>query len=54
MVSIDFQRRNLLTEPVSCPDLVTLAGTDGRVIDLWRVWAGRTEYGQDWHIPLAG
>ncbi|MGB9281345.1 MAG: FtsK/SpoIIIE domain-containing protein [Pseudonocardiaceae bacterium] len=54
VVSIDFQRRNLLTDPVSCPDLATLGGLDGRAIDLRRVWAGRTEYGQDWHIPLAG
>jgi S-DNA-T family DNA segregation ATPase FtsK/SpoIIIE len=31
--------------------LTDVAGTD---IDLRRVWAGRTEYGQDWHVPLAG
>jgi S-DNA-T family DNA segregation ATPase FtsK/SpoIIIE len=54
VVSIDFQRRNLLADPVSCPDLVTLAGISGGSVDLRRVWAGRTEYGQDWHIPLAG
>jgi S-DNA-T family DNA segregation ATPase FtsK/SpoIIIE len=54
VISIDFQRRNLLAEPVSCPDLATLAGINGGAIDLWRVWAGRTEYGQDWHVPLAG
>jgi S-DNA-T family DNA segregation ATPase FtsK/SpoIIIE len=54
VVSIDFQRRNLLTNPVSCPDLATLAGIPGKAVDLRRVWAGRTEYGQDWHIPLAG
>jgi len=54
VVSIDFQRRNLLTDPVSCPDLATLDGLDAGAIDLRRVWAGRTEYGQDWHIPLAG
>jgi S-DNA-T family DNA segregation ATPase FtsK/SpoIIIE len=54
VVSIDFQRRNLLAEPVSCPDLATLAGINGGAIDLRRVWAGRTEYGQDWHVPLAG
>jgi DNA segregation ATPase FtsK/SpoIIIE, S-DNA-T family len=54
VVSIDFQRRNLLVDPVSCPDLVTLAGVEGGAVDLRRVWAGRTEYGQDWHIPLAG
>jgi S-DNA-T family DNA segregation ATPase FtsK/SpoIIIE len=54
VVSIDFQRRNLLTGPVSCRDLATLGGLGGGAIDLRRVWAGRTEYGQDWHIPLAG
>ena len=54
MVSIDFQRRNLLADPVSCPDLAMLAGLDGGSVDLRRVWAGHTEYGQDWHIPLAG
>jgi S-DNA-T family DNA segregation ATPase FtsK/SpoIIIE len=54
VVSIDFQRRNLLAEPVSCPELSTLAGTWGGAVDLRRVWAGRTEYGRDWHIPLAG
>jgi DNA segregation ATPase FtsK/SpoIIIE, S-DNA-T family len=54
VVSIDFQRRNLLADPVSCPDLATLTGIPGGAIDLRRVWAGRTEYGQDWHLPLAG
>jgi S-DNA-T family DNA segregation ATPase FtsK/SpoIIIE len=54
VVSIDFQRRNLLADPVSYPDLTTLTGTAGEAVDLRRVWAGRTEYGQDWHIPLAG
>jgi hypothetical protein len=47
VVSIDFQHHNLLAEPVSCPDLATLAGINGEAIDLRRVWAGRTEYGQD-------
>ena len=54
VVSIDFQRRNLLADPVACPDLATLAEVDGRSMDLRRVWSGRTEYGQDWHVPLAG
>ena len=54
VVSIDFQRRNLLTEPVACRDLDQLAGVAGESVDLRRVWAGRTEYGQDWHIPLTG
>ena len=52
VVSIDFQRRNLLADPVACPD--PAAGTAGGSVDLRRVWAGRTEYGQDWHLPLAG
>ncbi|MGH4009794.1 MAG: FtsK/SpoIIIE domain-containing protein [Pseudonocardiaceae bacterium] len=54
VVSIDFQRRNLLADPVNCPDLATLASVPGETVDLRRVWAGRTEYGQDWYIPLAG
>jgi S-DNA-T family DNA segregation ATPase FtsK/SpoIIIE len=53
-VSIDFQRRNLLVDLVACPDLVTLAGTPGSAVDLRRVFAGRTEYGRDWHVSLAG
>jgi S-DNA-T family DNA segregation ATPase FtsK/SpoIIIE len=52
VVSIDFQRRNLLANPVACPDLA--AGIAGRSVDLRRVWAGRTEYGKDWYLPLAG
>jgi S-DNA-T family DNA segregation ATPase FtsK/SpoIIIE len=54
VVSIDFQRRDLLADPVTCRDLVELAGIAGGALDLRRVWAGRTEYGQDWHVPLAG
>ncbi len=54
VVSIDFQRRNLLAEPVTCPNLATLAQVEGRSVDLRRVFSGRTEYGQDWHVPLAG
>jgi S-DNA-T family DNA segregation ATPase FtsK/SpoIIIE len=54
VVSIDFQRRNLLADPVACPDLAALADIPGEAVDLRRVWAGRTEYGQDWHISLAG
>ncbi|MGB9045932.1 MAG: FtsK/SpoIIIE domain-containing protein [Pseudonocardiaceae bacterium] len=54
VVSIDFQRRNLLADPVTCQDLTELAGLGGGAVDLRRVWAGRTEYGQDWHVPLAG
>jgi S-DNA-T family DNA segregation ATPase FtsK/SpoIIIE len=54
VVSIDFQRRNLLATPVACPDLATLASVPGNAVDLRRVFAGRTEYGQDWHLPLTG
>jgi S-DNA-T family DNA segregation ATPase FtsK/SpoIIIE len=54
VVSIDFQRRNLLTSPVACPDLTTMTGVAGGSVELRRVWAGRTEYGQDWFVPLTG
>jgi S-DNA-T family DNA segregation ATPase FtsK/SpoIIIE len=54
VVSIDFQRRNLLADPVACLDLVTLANVAGASVDLRRVISGRTEYGQDWHVPLVG
>jgi S-DNA-T family DNA segregation ATPase FtsK/SpoIIIE len=54
VISIDFQRRNLLTEPVACPDLATLADVAGTTVDVRRVFSGCTEYGQDWHVPLAG
>jgi DNA segregation ATPase FtsK/SpoIIIE, S-DNA-T family len=40
MVSIDFQRRNLLADPVACPDLATLAAISGEAVDLRRVWPG--------------
>jgi DNA segregation ATPase FtsK/SpoIIIE, S-DNA-T family len=39
---------------VACRDLEKLAGVAGESVDLRRVWAGRTEYGQDWYIPLTG
>jgi S-DNA-T family DNA segregation ATPase FtsK/SpoIIIE len=54
VVSIDFQRRNLLADPVACPDLADLVGVAGGSVDLRRVFSGRTEYGHDWHVPLAG
>jgi S-DNA-T family DNA segregation ATPase FtsK/SpoIIIE len=54
VVSIDFQRRNLLADPVGCPDLTVLTEVPGTAVDLRRVWAGRTEYGHDWLIPLLG
>jgi hypothetical protein len=46
VVSIDFQRRNLLAGPVPCLDLTTLTEVPGIAVDLCRVWSGRTEYGQ--------
>jgi S-DNA-T family DNA segregation ATPase FtsK/SpoIIIE len=54
VVSVDFQRHNLLADIVSCADLGALAGVAGKDIDLRRVWAGRTEYGTDWNVPLIG
>ncbi|MGH3782130.1 MAG: FtsK/SpoIIIE domain-containing protein, partial [Pseudonocardiaceae bacterium] len=53
VVSLDFQRRNLLADPVACADLAALASVPGAALDLRRVFSGRTEYGQDWHVPLA-
>ncbi|MGH3869626.1 MAG: FtsK/SpoIIIE domain-containing protein [Pseudonocardiaceae bacterium] len=54
VVSIDFQRRNLLTTTVTCPELTTLTTVTGTAVELHRVWAGHTEYGQPWHLPLTG
>jgi S-DNA-T family DNA segregation ATPase FtsK/SpoIIIE len=54
VVSIDFQRRNLLADPLPCLDLATLTDVPGTAVDLRRVWSGRTEYGHDWHVSLAG
>jgi DNA segregation ATPase FtsK/SpoIIIE, S-DNA-T family len=31
-----------------------LAGVAGTAVNLRHVFSGRTEYGQDWHVPLAG
>jgi len=54
VVSVDFQRRNLLTGPVACQNLAELTTVEGAAVDLRRVWSGRTEYGVDWFQPLAG
>jgi S-DNA-T family DNA segregation ATPase FtsK/SpoIIIE len=54
VVSLDFQRRNLLAGPVACTELAGLVSMRGDVVDLRRVWTGRTEYGQDWTVPLVG
>jgi S-DNA-T family DNA segregation ATPase FtsK/SpoIIIE len=54
VISIDFQRRNLLTDTVWCRSLADLEHVAGAEIDLRRVWSGRTEYGTDWHQSLVG
>jgi S-DNA-T family DNA segregation ATPase FtsK/SpoIIIE len=54
VVSIDFQRRNLLADTVWCRELADLEHLAGEDIDLRRVWSGRTEYGTDWHQSLQG
>jgi S-DNA-T family DNA segregation ATPase FtsK/SpoIIIE len=54
VVSIDFQSRDLLADPVACPDLSRMASVEGASLDLRRVWSGRNEYGQDWRVPLTG
>jgi S-DNA-T family DNA segregation ATPase FtsK/SpoIIIE len=51
VVSIDFQRRDLLAAPIPCPGPDEIDGAD---VDLRHTWAGRTEYGQDWRVPLHG
>jgi S-DNA-T family DNA segregation ATPase FtsK/SpoIIIE len=54
VVSIDFQRRNLLEETVSCRELADLVDMPGSDIDLRKVWSGCTDYGTDWHQSLQG
>jgi S-DNA-T family DNA segregation ATPase FtsK/SpoIIIE len=54
VVSVDFQRRNLLRDVVYCRDLADLADVPGSAIDLDKVWSGRTEYGTDWHQSVKG
>jgi len=54
VVSIDFQRRNLLADPVPCLNLATMTKVPGTAVDLRKVWSGRTEYGHDWYILLIG
>src|SRR5207248_9692427 len=54
VVSIDFQRRNLLADPVPCRDLATMSDVLGADVDLRWAWSGSTEYGQDWCVPVAG
>jgi S-DNA-T family DNA segregation ATPase FtsK/SpoIIIE len=52
VVSIDFQRRDLLSGGVVGPQVPD--GVDSTGVDLRNVWAGRTEYGRDWRVPLLG
>ncbi|WP_116201949.1 FtsK/SpoIIIE domain-containing protein [Amycolatopsis circi] len=52
VVSIDFQRHDRLSSVVSCLPLPEGAEAGG--VDLRNVWAGRTEYGKAWHVPLLG
>jgi S-DNA-T family DNA segregation ATPase FtsK/SpoIIIE len=54
VVSIDFQRRDTLAAAVSCTDLRELDTVSAAEINLRKVYAGRTEYGTDWTVSLAG
>jgi DNA segregation ATPase FtsK/SpoIIIE, S-DNA-T family len=54
VISVDFQRRNLLRDTVYCRDLAELVDVPGTAIDLDHVWSGRTEYGTDWHQSVKG
>ncbi|MFE7201824.1 FtsK/SpoIIIE domain-containing protein [Pseudonocardia alni] len=54
VVSIDYQRRNLLDAVVPAPDLDAMAGLSGDAIDLDRVLSGATEYGTEWRQSIRG
>ncbi|WP_328606256.1 FtsK/SpoIIIE domain-containing protein [Amycolatopsis sp. NBC_00345] len=54
VVSLDFMRRDLLASAVSCLPLPDLVAVDRAGVDLRKAYAGRTEYGQDWRVPLVG
>lgn len=54
VVSLDFQRRNLLRDAVPCGDLAHLASVAGSDIDLSRVFTGRTDYGTPFTLSLQG
>lgn len=54
VVSIDYQRRNLLDAVVTAPDLNAMAGLSGDAIDLDRVLSGATEYGTEWRQSIRG
>ncbi|MGV9363686.1 FtsK/SpoIIIE domain-containing protein [Amycolatopsis sp. NPDC003731] len=54
VVSIDFMRRDLLASPVTCLPVPDLISVDGTGVDLRAVFAGSTEYGKPWRLPLVG
>ncbi|MGK3204656.1 FtsK/SpoIIIE domain-containing protein [Amycolatopsis sp. MEPSY49] len=54
VVSIDFMRRDLLASPVTCLPVPDLVAVDGTGVDLRAVFAGATEYGKPWRLPLVG
>lgn len=54
VVSIDFQRRNLLADTVGCQDLAELVDVLGSDVDLTKVWSGQTEYGLGWYQSVQG
>ncbi|WP_432847252.1 FtsK/SpoIIIE domain-containing protein [Amycolatopsis sp. CA-161197] len=54
VVSIDFMRRDLLASPVTCLPVPDLVAVDGTGVDLRAVFAGSTEYGKPWRLPLVG
>ncbi|MEU3764303.1 FtsK/SpoIIIE domain-containing protein [Amycolatopsis keratiniphila] len=54
VVSIDFMRRDLLDAPVACLPVPEMVSVDGSGMDLRAVYAGSTEYGTPWTLPLVG
>lgn len=54
VVSIDYQRRNLLDRVIDAPALDAMAGLTGDTIDLDRVLSGATEYGTEWRQSIRG
>ncbi len=54
VVSIDYQRRNLLDAMVDAPDLASLTTVTGDALDLDRVLSGATEYGTPWRQSIRG
>ncbi|KAA1011876.1 cell division protein FtsK, partial [Pseudonocardia sp. EV170527-09] len=54
VVSIDYQRRNLLDAVVDAPDLDALTTVAEEALDLDRVLSGATEYGTEWRQSIRG